>query len=151
MESVTKFFDFACRLLARRDYFTDEIRQKIFDKGATLEEVTEVIEKLNKFNYLDDEKVLRKYVAEISAKGKGINYLKQKLFEKGCVSLISSKNLAEFYPLEEECAAAEKVVLKLDNCEKEKLFQRLVSRGFSTAAALHAVKKQNFRNKKEEK
>jgi len=146
MDSVTKFFDFACRLLARRDYFTDEIRQKIFDKGATLEEVTEVIEKLNKFNYLDDEKVLRKYVAEISAKGKGINYLKQKLFEKGCASLISSKNLAEFYPFEEECAAAEKVILKLGNCEKEKLFQKLISRGFSASAAINALKTRNNLN-----
>jgi len=146
MDSVTKFFDFACRLLARRDYFTDEIRQKIFDKGATLEEVTEVIEKLNKFNYLDDEKVLRKYVAEISAKGKGINYLKQKLFEKGCASLISSKNLAEFYPFEEECATAEKAVLKLGNCEKEKLFQKLISRGFSASAAINAVKTRNNLN-----
>ena len=111
-----------------------------------MEEVTEVIGKLNKFKYLDDEKVLRKYVAEISAKGKGINYLKQKLFEKGCASLISSKNLAEFYPFEEECAAAEKAVLKLGNCEKEKLFQKLISRGFSASAAINALKTRNNLN-----
>ena len=140
MDSVTKFFDFACRLLARRDYFADEIRQKILAKGATTEEAAKVIERLNKFKYLDDEKVLRKYVAEISAKGKGINYLKQKLFEKGCSALISSKNLSEFYPPDEETAAAKKVLLKLGNCEKEKLFQKLISRGFSANAAINAIK-----------
>ena len=141
MDSGTNFFDFACRLLARRDYFTEEIRKKIIAKGATSNEAAETIVKLNKFNYLDDEKVLKKYVSEIVTKGKGINYLKQKLFEKGCSELISLKNLADFYPFEEECAAAEKVMEKLNGCEREKLVSKLVSRGFSVAAALDAVKK----------
>ena len=133
MDSVTKFFDFACRLLAKRDYFTGEIRQKILAKGASAEETEKVIEKLNKFKYLDDEKVLRKYVAEISAK--------QKLFEKGCSDIISSKNLALFYPPDEETAAAEKALMKLENCEKEKLVRKLISRGFSMTAAIEAVRK----------
>ena len=64
MDQSAKFFDFACRLLARRDYFTEEMRQKITAKGATAEEAARAIEKLNKFKYLDDEKVLRKYVSE---------------------------------------------------------------------------------------
>ncbi len=141
MDSTAKFFDFACRLLARRDYFSEEIRQKIIAKGATTEETASAIEKLNKFKYLDDEKVLRRYVAEIAAKGKGINYLKQKLYEKGCSAIISSKNLSDFYPFEEELAAAEKALMKLGNCEKEKLVPKLISRGFSTSAAIEAVKK----------
>ncbi|MBP5406959.1 RecX family transcriptional regulator [bacterium] len=141
MEKSDKFFDFACRLLARRDYFTEEIRQKIIAKGATCDEAEETVIKLNKFHYLDDEKVLEKYVSEVAAKGKGINYLKQKLFEKGCSELISSKNLADFYPFEEECAAAGKVMEKLNGCEREKLVSKLVSRGFSLSAALYAVKK----------
>lgn len=141
MENSGRYFDFACRLLAKRDYFTEELRKKILDKGATAEEAAEAIEKLNKFKYLDDTKVLKKYVSEISAKGKGINYLKQKLYEKGCSSLLSSLNLAEFYPFEEECAAAEKALAKLGECEEEKLVPKLVSRGFSIPAALDAVKK----------
>ncbi len=141
MENSDKFFDFACRLLARRDYFTEELRKKILDKGATAEEAAAAIEKLNRFNYLDDSKVLRKYISEISSKGKGINYLKQKLYEKGCSSLISSYNLAEFYPFEEECTAAEKTLAKLGKFEEEKLVSKLVSRGFSLSAALNAVKK----------
>ena len=141
MENSGRFFDFACRLLAKRDYFTEELRQKIIAKGATAEEAAAAIEKLNKFNYLDDSKVLRKYISEISAKGKGINYLKQKLYEKGCSSLISSYNLAEFYPFEEECAVAEKALAKLGECEEEKFVSKLVSRGFSLSAALNAVKK----------
>ena len=147
MDSVTKFFDFACRLLAKRDYFTEELRQKIVAKGASSEETVEVIERLNKFNYLDDKKVLRKFVSEIAARGKGINYLKQKLFEKGCSDLIYSYSLAEFYPFEEECAAAGKALSKLGNCEKEKLVQKLISRGFSTSAAIEAVKKFNLNSK----
>ena len=93
---------------------------------------------------MDDEKVLRKYVSEISAKGKGINYLKQKLYEKGCASLISSLNLAEFYPFEEEVEAAKKALSKIHESEKEKLVAKLISRGFSTAAAIEAVKKSNY-------
>ena len=141
MEKSNSFFDFACRLLAKRDYFTEELRQKILAKGATAEEAAAAIEKLNRFNYLNDSKVLRKYILEISAKGKGINYLKQKLYEKGCYALLSSLNLAEFYPFEEECAAAEKALAKLGECEEEKLVSKLVSRGFSLSAALNAVKK----------
>lgn len=141
MEQSNKYFDFACRLLAKRDYFTEELRQKILDKGATAEETANAMEKLNKFNYLDDLKVLKKYISEIISKGKGINYLKQKLYEKGCAALLSSHNLAEFYPFEEECAAAEKAMLKLGECEEEKLVSKLVSRGFSLPAALDVVKK----------
>ena len=144
MENSGKFFDFACRLLARRDYFTEEMRQKIIAKGATAEEAAVAIEKLNKFKYLDDSKVLRKYILEISAKGKGINYLKQKLYEKGCSALLSSFDLSEFYPFEEECTAAEKALSKLGECEKEKLVSKLVSRGFSIAAALETVKKRDL-------
>ena len=140
MDSASKYFDFACRLLAGRDYFTEEIRQKIIAKGATGDEAAEAIEKLNKFKYLDDSKVLRKYAAEISTKGKGINYLKQKLYEKGCSALLS-RDLSEFYPFEEECAAAEKALAKLRDPEEEKLVSKLVSRGFSLPAALNAVKK----------
>lgn len=141
MDSADKFFDFACRLLAKRDYFTEELRQKITAKGATAEETANVIEKLNRFNYLDDSKVLRKYITEIIAKGKGINYLKQKLYEKGCRSLLSSYNLSEFYTFEEECSTAQKALLKIHENEKEKLAAKLVSRGFSVSAALEAVKK----------
>lgn len=141
MENSDRFFDFACRLLAKRDYFTEELRQKIIAKGATAEEAAAAIEKLNRFNYLDDSKVLRKYISEISSKGKGINYLKQKLYEKGCSSLLSSLNLAEFYPLDEEVEAAEKALAKIGKCEEEKLVPKLVSRGFSLPAALNAVKK----------
>lgn len=144
MEKSDSFFDFACRLLARRDYFTEEMRQKILAKGATAEEATDTIEKLNKFKYLDDSKVLRKYILEISAKGKGINYLKQKLYEKGCSALISSYDLAEFYPFEEEVEAAKKALSKIHDCEKEKLVAKLISRGFSTAAAIEAVKKSGY-------
>lgn len=143
MENSGKYFDFACRLLARRDYFTEELRQKIIAKGATAEEAAAAIEKLSRFNYLDDSKVLRKYVSEISVKGKGINYLKQKLYEKGCSALLYSLDLAEFYPFEEECAAAEKALAKLGECEEEKLVTKLVSRGFSLSAALYAVKRKN--------
>lgn len=141
MDQSDKYFDFACRLLAGRDYFTEELRQKILTKGATAEEAGAAIEKLNRFNYLDDTKALKKYISEISAKGKGINYLKQKLYEKGCSSLLSSYNLAEFYTFDEECAAAEKALSKLGECEKEKLVSKLVSRGFSVSAALDAVNK----------
>lgn len=144
MEKSNSFFDFACRLLARRDYFTEEMRQKIIAKGATAEEAAAAIEKLNKFKYLDDAKVLRKYILEISAKGKGINYLKQKLYEKGCSALISSYDLAEFYPFEEEVEAAKKALSKIHDCEKEKLVAKLISRGFSTAAAIEAVKKSDY-------
>ena len=140
MDSITKFFDFACKLLSRRDYFTEELAQKIAEKGASTEEVAEVIEKLNKFDYLNDEKTLEKYVAEIIAKGKGINYLKRKLYEKGCSHLISSKNLSGFYPFDEECAAAGKALSKLREEDSRKLVAKLVARGFSTAAAVEAVR-----------
>lgn len=141
MDTADRFFDSACRLLAVRDYFTEELRQKILAKGATAEETEAVIKKLSRFNYLNDTKVLEKYVAEIISKGKGINYLKRKLFEKGCSSLLSSCDLAAFYPFEEECAAAERTLARLGEYEEEKLVSKLVSRGFSIPAALNAVKK----------
>lgn len=140
-QNLKQFIDFAFRLLAKRDYFTEELKNKILQKGAAPEEADEIIEYISKFNYLNDIKVMESFVSEIKAKGKGTNYLRQKLYEKGCSSLLSSTDLSAFYPQEEEIEIAEKALMKIRCDEPEKLVSKLISRGFSPAAAISAAKR----------
>lgn len=137
---TSEFIKFALKILATRDHFKEETAQKLKLKGATNEEIEEVIKYLNKFNYLNDNALLREYAAEVAFKGKGINYLKQKLWEKGCQELLTLCNLDSFYTPEQEIAAAIKAASKIKSRDFEKMEQKLTSRGFSYSAVSAAVK-----------
>ena len=126
---IKELIRFTLKLLARRYYFSTEIKNRLKDRGAAKGETEQVVEYLNKFKYINDQKTLEKYIAEMVRKGKGINYLKKKLYEKGCSDLLRDAESAYSPPLEE--SAAMNVCSKLKNEDAGEIRKKLNSSGFS--------------------
>jgi len=138
--NIKKLIQFALKLLAKRDYFKDEIKNKLKEKNAIQDEIDYVVEYIQKFGYLDDGKVLEKYADETARKGKGVIFLKKKLYEKGCSGLTDIFNIEEFYtPLMEEKAAMA-FCYKFRKEEYETIRKKLISRGFSFLTVIKVLK-----------
>ena len=123
---------FALKLLSVRDYFSCEIAQKLEKKDAEKPDIDLVVQYLNKYKYLNDSETLRKYADEVFRKNRGINYLKKKLYEKGCKTLFSDAVFSKVYTKEMERNAAKKLAESMPGHPVEKIVGRLKSRGFST-------------------
>jgi len=118
--------------LSVRDYFSCELIKRLKKKDDSTENIEKAMNYLNKFNYIDDEAVLEKYVQEIFKKQKGINYLKKKLYDKGCAELVSGSDLSVVYSKEMEKIAARKMAGSMKSYTVEKIVGRMKSRGFSS-------------------
>ena len=126
----------ALKLLSQRDHFSSEIISKLKAKKATSSQVEEVLEYLKKFKYLNDLKTLRIFAEEISSEGRGVNYLKRKLFEKGALELFSR----DLFPVETEMAAARIFIKKRRLSDGNEILKKLLSRGFSNEAVFLILK-----------
>lgn len=126
----------ALRLLGARDHFSAEIVTKLKSKGATDDQVAEVLEYLNKFKYLNDIKTLSKFAGEIASSGKGVNFFKRKLYEKGVLELFSK----DVFPVETELTAAKIFIKKRGITDGDEILKKLLSRGFSNEAAFLILK-----------
>jgi len=123
---------FALKLLSVRDYFSCELIKRLKKKDDSIENIEKVIDYLNKFKYLNDVAVLERYAQEIFKKQKGINYLKKKLYDKGCAELVSGSDLSVVYSKEMEKTAARKMATSMKSYTVEKIVGRMKSRGFSS-------------------
>ncbi len=74
---------YALWLLSKRDYFVDEIRDKLYRKGYSQEEIEEAIKYLIEEGYLNDEELKERYKERFLEKGKSSYYIRKKLFSKG--------------------------------------------------------------------
>lgn len=91
---TNEIYNYAIKLLAKKDYFTNELEKKLNEKflGRSAE-VLSVINRLLELNYLNDEQLLEKYVKSKFEMGWGSFLIKQKLYEKGLsidISIINS-------------------------------------------------------------
>jgi len=127
---------YALKLLSQRDHFRSEIISKLKAKKATSNQIEEVLEYLNKYNYINDLKTLRKFAEEISSSGRGINYFKKKLFEKGALEFFSK----DVFSIETELDAARVFIKKLRTSDGDEILKKLISRGFSNEAVYLILK-----------
>jgi len=125
----------AFKLLSRRDYFSEELKRKLIQKGFSESEVDEIIKYLKEEGYLDDEKLLERYKELSIEKGESFLKLKSKLYRKGIKDLDFS--------YEEELEAALNLLQK--KFKKEKNYPNVVkflkNRGFSYSVIQEAVKR----------
>lgn len=83
-KEAARAYNYACRLLARRDYTVHEIRAKLKLKKYGEEAAGKVIEKFIERGFLDDEAFVGKYVrTRITLKPRGKYLLKIELRKKG--------------------------------------------------------------------
>ena len=123
---------FALKLLSVRDYFSCELIKRLKKKDDSSQNIEKVMEYLNKYKYLNDVSTLKKYAREIFEKQRGINYLKKKLYDKGCAKLVSGADLSAVYSKEMEKTAARKMAEAMKSYTIEKIVSRMRSRGFSS-------------------
>jgi SOS response regulatory protein OraA/RecX len=131
-----QFIKYALKLLGVRDHFSSEIISKLKVKKANAAQVEEVLEYLNKFKYLDDIKTLRKFALEVASAGRGVNYFKKKLYDKGALEFFSR----DVFPIETEISAARVFIKKLKTPDGDEILKKLLSRGFSNEAVFLILK-----------
>ncbi|GAB6071706.1 regulatory protein RecX [Venenivibrio stagnispumantis] len=126
---------YAIILLSKRDYFEKELKEKLYKKGYSKEEIDNVIKELKEEGYINDEKLLNRYKELSLQKGYSTLKLKKKLYQKTEIT----QNLSE----EEELLSALNLLEK--SFKKEKNFINVVkflkNRGFSWNTIQKAVKK----------
>lgn len=129
---------YAYTLIARRAYTRAEMARKLREKGKP-EDAETVLEQITESGYLNDLDFARNYIQQRSAgRPSGSRLLEMKLRSKGIPIGTIKEALSEIEPETEEALAqklAEKKATTLKNLEppirKRKLFQFLLSRGFS--------------------
>lgn len=135
-------FDYALKLLRIRDYFSGEIRKKLIAKDFAIKDADETLQKLTALKYIDDNRTIEKFAAEVKRKMKGVNYLKRKLYEKGSLKLFPERLINENYTVDDEIKVIKTVAKKL-KAKGDELKRRLMTRGFSTESIIRALNGQD--------
>mgnify|MGYP001560615274 FL=1 len=131
--------NYAFRLLSFRMRSKDEMRERLIKKGYTESEVNEVIEKLERLNYLNDAEFARLWVKNrVESKPLGRALMRRELKQKGIAPDVIKNVLDESLKGYDEYEVAKELVLKKISKSKtrdDRFLQRfsgyLARRGFS--------------------
>jgi regulatory protein len=93
---------YALALLGRRDYSTFEIEQKLEGKGYLPEEICLAVRRLREWNYLDDEKYVRRQIEKYRMGKKSRTYIRQRLKSAGLEPTLVAESLDHWYSLAQE-------------------------------------------------
>lgn len=142
----------ALRLLARRDYSREELRQKLTKKGFALAEIEEVLAKLSAAQLLNDGQYAQRLASYYGReKFWGPGRIKQKLREKGIAEELAQEVIAQEeknFPAVEKLRALLKKKLKkrtlgeLAPKEIRKLNHYLYRHGFDWEEIMDILKKE---------
>lgn len=149
-ELIRVFFKIECsvaelaalRLLAKRDYFTFQMRKRLKERRLSDKSVDYALDKCLSLGYLDDERLTESFISFLKRKGKGPRYIAQKLKERlGFLPDISRD-------LDEEKALVAQLLKKkfphlCDGGERERsrAIRFLLGRGFEMGLIIQEVKK----------
>jgi regulatory protein len=78
-----KILQAAIRYLARREYSTKELQQRLHAKAYDADEITEVLAELRKNNYQNDGRFAEGVIRNRVNRGYGWHYIEQELKQKG--------------------------------------------------------------------
>jgi len=135
----------AAELLARQEQSSEHLRRKLLTKKYSVAEIENAISTLTERNYLNDEETCKRQFENLYAEEKlSVKQICMKLFQRG-FDRDFIKNLIPADFEEREIKVAEKIFTKkfaninlteLDDKEKfkikNKIYQHLASKGFST-------------------
>lgn len=123
------------KLLSKRDYFYQEIKQKLVKKGFDEKEIEEALKYFVENKYIQDEKLKDRLKELAIEKGKSKLAIKKKLYQKGV-------NIDIEISFEEELQSALNLLRKKYKKEKEfkKIVNYLMNRGFGYSVAKEATK-----------
>ena len=102
MKPPRSALSYALTLLGRRDYSVWELVRKLEGKGYQRDEIDEAVTRLKEWNYLDDERYLRRQIEKYRAGKKSRTYIRRRLCLAGLEPQLVEEGLTHFYPPEEE-------------------------------------------------
>lgn len=116
----------AFALLARKGYFSKQLRQKLLGKGFPAAEIEALIKELTSRGWLNDKELAARYVEQLKARGYGARRIFLQLRERaGEIDLEIEESQAVLEDL-----IKKKYLSKLAE-NRDKVIQALLRRGFS--------------------
>ncbi|MBS0629798.1 MAG: regulatory protein RecX [Verrucomicrobia bacterium] len=116
----------AFALLARKGYFSKQLRQKLTEKGYPEDEIEAVIAELTRRGWLNDQELANRYVEQQKQKGYGAKRIALQLREKaGQVEVDLGESEEALRDL------IQKRYLSKLAVSRDKVIQALLRRGFS--------------------
>lgn len=146
MTSQKTIFEYAIGLLSSRPYHCNELEKKLKAKKYGQKEIKETINKLKKYNYINDRQYIKLFIeSQVKRKPQGLRLIRQKLLQRGIPADAIDNEICGIRI--DEKLLAEKAVLKkiktlkatTPSQQKEKLFRFLASRGFSTPVTIQTL------------
>ncbi len=124
-------YEKALKLLQIRPHHSSELTRKLLMKGFDSADIEDVIRKLQEEKLIDNDQFAQLYLDElIRNKTLGFYGYKAKLMQRGLASNEAEVLLKDNLSFETELEIAKKVLNKLSNLPKQKIAQRLSSKGF---------------------
>ncbi len=129
-ENKNKCFSYAVYLLGGRNYFEKVLRDKLRQKEYTDEAIDFTIEKLKKYNYIDDEKLTVAFVNDKKRfSKKGPRYIAGALKMKGVDSDTIKAVLEESYDVDEAYENCRALAIKKYDYYKRKSEDKYTFKG----------------------
>ena len=123
-------------MLSRRDHSRLELARKLRQKGAVVEEIEPLLEELESFGYLDDERFCQNFIRYRSGKAWGLSRYRQELQSRGVNSDIVNRVLEETEDLNNgiQCEKLQRLIRKevSRGKDKQKIVAAMLRRGFSS-------------------
>ena len=153
--SVKKLSEYALSLLMKKHYTEWKMREKLYAKEATKQDVDYIIQRLKSIDLIDDKVYIEDYLGYAEEKGYGKNKIKQELLKKGIFAEDIEK--IRFNESEEKkkalalLPALEKKYAKYSyEQKKQHIYGALLSRGFSSEVASSCLNNVSKMNEKDE-
>ncbi|NLP37865.1 MAG: hypothetical protein GX357_09455 [Firmicutes bacterium] len=149
--SLEKGLAVAYRLLSHRARTEKQIREALDRRQFTQTIIEQVVAELKRKGYVNDRQYTRDYIDfRLQGKPYGPLWLRASLLRRGVAREIVEEELHAVISAEKERKLAqlffEQIQSTLDS--REKAFRRLLSRGFSYAAAQKVLKEVDFSSEK---
>jgi regulatory protein len=136
----------AITLLSRRDYTAHEIQKRLVEKGASAEDAAAMVASLIAERLIDDRRTAAAQVRTATQiKGRGRHRIARELEARGIGKDVVHQTLAELTPEDEEAQIrrilrAKRAPAEPDPATRQRLFQHLMRRGFSTDAIARVLR-----------
>ena len=145
-----KSISYAYKLLGIRDYFRNELYEKVKSKFGH-EQAVIAVDYMASHGYVDDEKTAYNYARNKLSAGYGPYYISNKLYLKGCemdVSSIEAICEKENISMEEHILKYSKRYNKKNSDDPYKDYIKclnfLKNKGYSPALVMQIIKKEDF-------
>ncbi len=120
--------------MSKKDYFSKELKNKLLEKGYSLDEIESILKYLIEENYINDRKLLERYKERAIEKGESPLKLKSKLYMK------TDEDINFSYE-EEYLSAVNRIQKYKGKKEFKSVLKYLLNRGFNYSVSYEVTKK----------